>query len=162
VIWVIVHLFCEACLLHLAESVQTVYPYRLSIHFRIHPAASVPPSINTSVTQCHWKPCMPMPSHFLHHDLQMMMYVLDHKLFQAFLILFSFRHSGTGWSKGTFTRQRCTKKRKSASLYRQQHCQNDPRSHGSTKTTENAVFCCQASSCRCHFVKKHYVSRLNT
>lgn len=36
---------------------------------------------------------------------------------------------------GTFTRQRCSKNENVFSLYRWQHCQSDPHSHLSTKTT---------------------------
>ncbi len=43
----------------------------------------------TPVTQCHWKPCSSCIT-LLHHVSQMMLYALDHELFQAFSILFFF------------------------------------------------------------------------
>ncbi len=58
--------------------------------------SSVTSSINTS---------NPVPLEAMHacaitllHVSQMMLYALDHELFQAFSILFSSCHSGTGWS----------------------------------------------------------------
>ncbi len=81
----------QLTLLHLAESGQTVYPC-----IRIHPASSVT-SLNTS----NPVPLEAMHAHaitLLHHVSQMMLYALDHELFQAFSILFSSRHSGAGWT----------------------------------------------------------------
>uniref|UniRef100_A0A8C4RM50 Uncharacterized protein n=1 Tax=Erpetoichthys calabaricus TaxID=27687 RepID=A0A8C4RM50_ERPCA len=49
-----------------------------------------------SMSQCHWQPCTPKPSHCLHRVLQMMWYALDNELFHAFSILFSCHHSGRG------------------------------------------------------------------
>ncbi len=57
--------------------------------------SSVTSSINTS----NPVPLEGMHAHaitLLHHVSQMMLYALDHELFQAFSILFSSRHSGTG------------------------------------------------------------------
>ncbi len=59
----------------------------IPIHFRIHPAASVTSSLNTSI---------PVPLDVMHahaftplqHVSQMMLHALDHELFQAFSILF--------------------------------------------------------------------------
>ncbi len=59
--------------------------------------SSVTPSINTS----NPVPLEAMHAHaitLLHHVSQMLLYALDHELFQAFSILYSSRHSGTGWS----------------------------------------------------------------
>ncbi len=59
--------------------------------------SSVTSSLNTSDPV----PLVAMHAHaitLLHHVSQMMLYALDHELFQAFFILFSSRHSGTGWS----------------------------------------------------------------
>ncbi len=59
--------------------------------------SSVTSSINTS----NPVPLEAMHAHaitLLHSDSQMMLCALDHELFQAFSILFSSRHSCTGWS----------------------------------------------------------------
>ncbi len=59
--------------------------------------SSVTSSINTS----NPVPLKAMHAHAItlfHHVSQMMLYALDHELFLAFNILFSFHHSGTGWS----------------------------------------------------------------
>ncbi len=59
--------------------------------------SSVTSSINTS----NPAPLEAMHAHaitLLHRVSQMMLYALDHELFQAFCILFSSRHSGTGRS----------------------------------------------------------------
>ncbi len=59
--------------------------------------SSVTSSLNTS----NPVPLEAMHAHaitLLHHVSQLMLYALDHELFQAFSILFSSCHSGTGWS----------------------------------------------------------------
>ncbi len=59
-------------------------------------------------------------------------------------------------SKGKFTFFR-------SFAYRQQHCQNNPHAHASAKTIKMLYYACQASSWRCHFVKKlAHAYRLNT
>jgi len=64
--------------------------------------------------------------------------------------------------KGKFTRQQCTKHGKVFLsvffAYRWKGCQNNPCTHGSAKTTKSVELCCQASSWRCHFVKKNYAN----
>ncbi len=96
----IVHLYYEAppnqlCCIWLNLSREYI-----TIHFRILPLllSSVTSSINTS----NPAPLEAMHAHaitLLHRVLQMMLYALDHELFQAFCILFSSRHSGTGRSE---------------------------------------------------------------
>ncbi len=80
---------------HLAESGQRVYPYTLQNESGCFCLLSH--HHQTPVTQCHWKPCTLTPS-LLYQVSQMMLYALDHELFQAFSILFSSCHFGTGWT----------------------------------------------------------------
>ncbi len=87
----------QSTLLHLTESVQTDSISLYTSEFiRLLPS-SVTSSINTS----NQVPLEAMHVHaitLLHHASQMMLYALDHELFQAFSILFSSQDSGTGWS----------------------------------------------------------------
>ncbi len=69
----------------LAESGQRVYPYTLQNESGCFCLLSH--HHETPVTQCYWKPCTLTPS-LLYQVSQMMLYALDHELFQAFSILF--------------------------------------------------------------------------
>ncbi len=78
-----------------SSSISTMkhYPYTFQ-----HPSGCLcPSSINTS----NYVPLKAMHAHaitLLLHVSQMMLYALDHELFQAFSMLFSPCHSGTGLS----------------------------------------------------------------
>ncbi len=97
--WVIVHLYYDALSNQLCAFdwiwAESIYLYT-SEWIRLL-LSSVTSSLNTS----NPVPLEAMHDHaitLLHHVSQMMLYALDHELFQAFSILFSSRHSGTGLS----------------------------------------------------------------
>ncbi len=94
--WVIVHLYYEAPSNQLCSIWLNLGREYISIHFRIHPSASVSSSLNTSNPE----PLEAMQ--FMHHTAPPC-FTDDVVCFGSWAVpsllhTFSYRHSGTGWS----------------------------------------------------------------